>query len=194
MQSVPEPESDDVPDVSWLLGRLLVALVVMGVCAWFLGTVLQGPIEALSASFVDAFGVLGVFVGVLILDAIPGTFHEPLLILAYDGGIQYGTIVLVAGTGSFLAGIVGWTCGRLLGKWPFLDHVLTKYRISAFMRRYGGRAVAIAALTPFPYAITTWGAGAADVPLSSLLVGALFRYIKVALYLAIIVYGWSLGT
>lgn len=194
MPSVPDSDPDDVPDVSWLLGRLLVALGIMGVCAWFLGSVLEAPIQALSASFVDAFGVLGVFVGVLILDAIPGTFHEPLLILAYDGGIRYGTIVLVAGTASVLAGVVGWVCGRLLGKLPFLDRILTTYRITPFMRKYGGRAIAIAALTPFPYAITTWGAGAADVPLSSLLVGALFRYLKVALYLAIIVYGWSLGT
>ncbi|MFT6162818.1 MAG: putative membrane protein YdjX (TVP38/TMEM64 family) [Myxococcota bacterium] len=194
MQSVPEPESEHAPDVSWLLGRLLVALVIMGVCAWFLGTVLQGPIETLSASFVESFGVLGVFVGVMILDAIPGTFHEPLLILAYDGGIQYGMIVIAAGTASIVAGVIGWTCGRLLGKWPFVDRLLTKYRITPFMRKHGARAVAIAALTPFPYAITTWGAGAADVPLSSLLIGALFRYIKVALYLGIIVYGWSLGT
>lgn len=194
MPSVPQPEADDVPDVSWLLVRLFIALLVMGATAWFLGSVLEGPIEALSRSFVDAFGALGVFVGVTILDAIPGTFHEPLLILAYDGGIRFRTIVGVAGTASILSGVIGWTCGRLLGKWSFLDRVLTKYRITPFMRRYGGRAIAIAALTPFPYAITTWGAGAADVPLSTLLVGSLFRYIKIALYLGIIVSGWSLST
>ena len=187
------PADDDVPAVSWLLGRLVIALAVLGVGAWFASTVLEGPIERVSAAFVNEFGLIGVGLGVLTLDAIPGTFHEPLLILAYDGGIRFWTLVFVAGTASWGSGVIGWTCGRLLRRAPFLVRALERYRIGPFMRRYGGRAIALAALTPFPYAITTWGAGATDVPLSTLMLGALVRYVKVALYLGILVYGWTLG-
>jgi len=179
--------------VSWLLARLFLALMVLGGLAWVASTVLEEPIEHLSATFVDGFGLMGVFVGILVLDAIPGTFHEPILILAYEGGLGFWTLVATAGTASVLSGVIGWVCGRLLRRAPFLVRMLEKYRLGPFMRRYGGRAIALAALTPFPYALTTWGAGASDVPLSTLLLGTLVRYLNITLYLGILVYGWTLG-
>lgn len=186
-------EPDEVPDLRQLFGRLAVAMVLLVVVAYGLSSVLQEPMQAVSDAFVARFGLAGVFLGVAILDAIPGTFHEPLLILAFDGGVNYGLIVAVAGTASVLAGVIGWGCGRALGRWSVMDRLMLKYRIGPFMRRYGGWAVAVAAITPFPYAITTWGAGAAEVPLSTLIAGSLVRYIKVALYLGLIASGWSLG-
>ena len=52
------------------------------------------------------------------------------------------------------------------------------------MKRYGVRAVAVAALTPFPFAIATWGAGASNVGLKPVLLGSLFRFPKVFIYLS----------
>jgi membrane protein YqaA with SNARE-associated domain len=80
----------------------------------------------------------------------------------------------------------------LLGRWAFLTNVFKTYRVTAFLERYGVWAVAIAAFTPFPFAVVTWASGACGLPVKPVLLGSLFRAPKVLLYLTIIVYGWHL--
>ena len=68
-----------------------------------------------------------------------------------------------------------------------------RYKIGPFMREYGAYAVAVAAIVPFPYAITTWGAGMSNMKLRDVMLGAIFRYPKVLFYLTLIVLGWNVG-
>ena len=88
--------------------------------------------------------------------------------------------------------IVGWTFGGLLGRFEIVQRVFVRYRVAEVFERWGGAAVAVAALTPVPYAVTTWAAGAARVPFVPLFLGCLVRFVKVLIYLSLIVAGWSL--
>lgn len=191
-----DPQPDDLaeaPSLTALARQLAASLVVIGVAAYLVSRFLRGPIERAGAAFVDEFGLLGVFAGVLALDTLPGTIHEPLMALAWEGGLAYLPIVLASGTGSVAAGVFGWVIGRWLGRFAWVQRTMHRYHIGPFMRRYGGWAVAIAAITPFPYAITTYGAGAAGVRLPVLLAGSMLRFPKEALYFGIYVYGATLA-
>jgi membrane protein YqaA with SNARE-associated domain len=101
-------------------------------------------------------------------------------------------VFVTASAASVLAGPVGWLLGSLLGRFDLVQRMFVRYRISAFLERYGFWAVAVAALTPFPFSLATWASGAARVPLRTVLLGSLFRIPKVLFYFSIIVFGWDL--
>lgn len=167
-----------------LIRRLVVGFVVLMAAVAVVFTVAAEPLDALSTAFVSRFGLLGVFVGCMLIDATPGLTHEPILVVARQGGLGFWLIFLAAGAGSTLSGLLGYGIGRLLGGSAFLQRLLIRYRLREFLHRYGIRAVAIAALTPFPFAIATWGAGASQIPVRSVLIGSLFRFPKVLFYLS----------
>lgn len=175
-----------------LVWRTIVALVVIGVVAGVSYVLLKDPLEAFSAVFVAKYGLVGIFVGVALLDAIPMTLHEPLLLFGVAGGLGFGPVLLTAASASVLAGCFGWLGGRVLGRFAPVQRLLAHYRLPELLARYGIAAVAVAALTPFPFAIATWGAGAAGMPFRSLLIGALFRFPKVAFYLSAMTFPWLL--
>jgi len=168
------------------IGALLAAVVVLGLTR-------RQPLEALSEKFVEHFGLLGIFVGIAVWDAMPLTTHEPFLFFGYSGGLGFWPVAMTASAGSVTAGFVGYAIGRLLGSWDRFHRLLIRYRIAPFLNQYGAVAIAIAAATPVPFAITTWGAGASRISLRQLAIGSLFRIPKVIVYLAVIVLGWRLA-
>lgn len=176
-----------------LLWRLAVGLFTLVVVVGALGVVLRAPIEQIAAVFVGRFGLFGVFALVAVVDTLPLT-HEPVLLLGYSGGLGFWWVWLAASAGSVLAGVQGWLLGRWLGDHPAIQQTLARYRIDAFLRRYGGAAVAVAALTPFPFAVATWASGASRVPFGPLLLGSLVRFPKVLIYLSLIALGWQAGS
>jgi membrane protein YqaA with SNARE-associated domain len=157
-----------------------------------LGVVLREPLEWLAAWFVGTLGLPGIVLAVTLVDTLPLT-HEPVLLLAWSGGVPFWHIWAAASLGSVAAGGVGWGMGRLVGQRPSVQRFFVRYRLADFLERYGAWAVAVAALTPFPYAVATWSAGAARVPLALVLAGSMVRLIKVLVYLSLIVLGWSAG-
>lgn len=185
------PTESEVPSLRSLMWRLGVGLFALMVAIGLLGLFLREPLEDVSAWFIGEFGRTGLFFGVLVMDAVPLTTHEPLLFLGYAGGIAFWEVVAIAGTASFLSASVGWSLGRVLSRWQLLPALLERYRVGPFLRRYGAAAVAVAAITPFPYAVVTWGAGACGVPLPQVMLGASLRYVKVLFYAAVIVFGWN---
>ncbi|MBW1877507.1 MAG: hypothetical protein JRI25_25115 [Deltaproteobacteria bacterium] len=169
-------------------------MTVLFVAVAALGYAFAEPIERVSAVFLEHFGRAGLFAAVFIMDAIPFTTHEPVLFLAYTGGVTFWQVFGLAGTASVLSGILGWTMGRVLARWRWLGDLFERSQVGPFLRRYGVVAIAAAALTPFPYAITTWGAGMVGVRIEHLMIGALFRYPKVLFYLTIMALGWEATT
>ena len=180
---------DEVPSLRALLVRLGSALFTLVVGFAFLAWVARRPLEAFAGWFVDTFGLVGLGAFVLLVDTLPLT-HEPVLFLGLSGGLGFWPVCAAGTLGSIGAGIVGWLGGRVLGRQPWLQSLFERYRITAFLRRYGAWAVAVAALTPFPYAVTTWASGAANVPLRLVVLGSLMRGPKVLLYLSLIAAGW----
>lgn len=185
-----EPERDPL-SLHVLLWRLLGGLLMLLAGLVLAGLLVREPVEALAAWFVREGGLGGLFLAVTVVDSLPLT-HEPVLLLAWSGGLGFWPVWLAASLGSVAAGIVGWTLGGLLGRLDAVKRVFARYRIAEVFEKYGGAAVAVAALTPVPYAVTTWAAGAARVPFVPLFLGCLVRFLKVLIYLSLIVAGWSL--
>jgi len=173
-----------------LLRRLVVGLFVLALTAYLAGLILRDPITMVSEWIVAQFGYPGIYFGVLILDSIPFTVTEPLLILYYQGGIPFWLLTTIAGLGSWSSALIGYGIGMTLGQTRFIQGVFRRYRIDTFMKRYGTTFVAISAITPFPYSISTWSAGASRIPLTHVLLAALLRFPKNYLYMGLVVAGW----
>lgn len=184
-----EPSEDDVPGLRILLVRLGATLFTLLVVFTTLAYFVRAPLEALGTWFVDSFGLVGLAVAVMIVDSLPLT-HEPLLFLALSGGQGFWAVWAAGTIGSIAAGVLTWFLGRLLRRSERLQSTFHRYGVSRFLLRYGGWAVAIAAITPFPYAMTTWCAGAVGVPLHVVFLGSLMRGPKVLLYLSLMAAGW----
>ena len=184
-----EPSEDDVPGLRTLLVRLVTALFTLGLLFTALAYLVRAPLEALGSWFVDAFGVPGLILAVLIVDSLP-LANEPLVFLALSGGMGFWSVCAAATLGSVGAGLLTWSLGRLLRRWAWMQRWFERYGITRFLIRYGGWAVAIAAITPFPFALTTWCAGAAGVPFQPVFLGSLMRGPKTLLYLSLMAAGW----
>ena len=184
-------EDNTIPSLAGLMVRLGLGVstlvAIFALLAWFSRT----PLELAAAWFVSRAGLVGVALLVFVVDALPLT-HEPILFLAWNGGLGFWPVWAAASVGSVCSGGLGWAGGRALSRWSFLTHQFEQHHVTHFLERYGVWAVAIAAFTPFPFALVTWCSGAAGLPLRPVLLGSLFRAPKVLLYLSIIVYGWQL--
>ncbi len=187
MTAAPPGDPIGLHTLMWRGGvGLLTIFAVVALVGWLA----REPVTAVSTWFVANWGLAGVFVAVLAIDTVPLT-HEPVLLVGISGGLGFGPVWASAAAGSVAAGVVGWVCGRVLGRMGWLSRLFERYRITEVLQRYGGYAVAVAALTPIPYAVTTWAAGAAHVPLLHVFLGSLVRILKVWIYLSLIVLGWS---
>lgn len=172
-----------------LIPGLLGFLIVIAILA----SLVREPIMALSTSFISNFGLLGVFVSVILLDVIPFIGDSPALVIAWAGGMHFAAILAVASAGAVVGGVVDWSLGRLLGHLPIVQRTLDRFYIGPFLRKYGAKAVAVSAFVPSPYSLVALGAGAARVPLYQVVLGALFRAPRLAIYLGLIALGWSVG-
>lgn len=175
------------------LRHLIVAMVVAAVGVFAVGYLLREPIEELSSWFVRDFGLVGVFVGTAILDTFPGTMHEPLLLFGYSGGLKLVPLWLAASFGSVLSGVFGFAIGRALQRFEWMRRLIVRYRIKALLDRYGVVAMIVLVISPVPYSLATWSAGAAGVPFPHLLLGSLFRIPKILLFTLIVAGGWNAG-
>lgn len=176
--------------------KLAVGAVLIMAAAGAAGVLLREPLIQAGQSFIDTFGLVGLFVGVILTDAsiVPLT-NEPLVMLALTAGVSPWTAFLVTAAASVIAGPVGWAGGRLLGTRTnlVLKAARRQPQVVAMLTRYGARAVAAAAILPFPYAVATWLAGASGVPLKDVALASLLRIPKTAFYVALLAGGWALG-
>lgn len=183
-----------LPDLRSGLRSALPGLAVLVLAIALLGWVAREPLQALSSGFVERAGLPGVFVSELVLDAIPGVGAQPVIFLAYAGGLGFWPILLVSGLGGVGAGAVGWGIGRLLSRSRRAMGWLFRSGFAALLLRHRARAIFLGAILPFPYALTTIAAGAVGIPLGETLLGSLGRFPKALLNLALIASGWSLGS
>lgn len=181
---------DDELSPRSLIVRLALGILVLLVGAIFLATFAYEPIQSMSEPLVDRFGLAFVFVGVVLTDSLMFT-NEPILLVAHAGGLGFWPVVWVASVASIAAGVLGWLVGGQLGRLTRVKRLMARYRIGPFMERYGVYAVGVAALTPFPYSVATWSAGAAGVPLVHVLLGSLLRVPRVVFWFGIMLFGFE---
>lgn len=187
-----DDDDPEVPSLGVLARQLGVGLAALVAGVGVLGWLLREPLTAFANAFTAQFGLAGVFVGTLMTDTMLLT-HEPLLWAGYAGGLGFWPVYWTTTVASVLAGPLGWMYGRVMGRSQWVQNLFEKNHLHAFLHKYGFWAVAIAALTPFPYSLATWASGAARIPLSTVLLGSLFRVPKVMFYFLLIVFGWTLG-
>lgn len=142
---------------------------------------------------IDAIGWPGLMVSFALTDLVPVLTHSSVLLVGFAGGLGFWTSFFAASAGAALGILAGWTVGRLFGRSEWIQRLLDKYWIGAFLQRYGIATVAIASLTPIPDSLAVVGTGAAGLPLWHPMVGALVRIPKILLYLWVIRTGWTLG-
>ncbi|NVB42019.1 VTT domain-containing protein [Pseudenhygromyxa sp. WMMC2535] len=176
---------------------VMAALAVMGftVFAALLGWLFREPLVALGQWFVASFGGPGIAVGFFIPDAFTVPMpNDAFTAFGLWGGMPFWEVVAWGSLGSLAGGSAGWLLGRYL--------IARSHRLEAFMRqrggddmrehlRQGGRwFLAVAAVTPIPYSITCWAAGATKLPFVEFLTISLLRVPRVALFLWLIQRGF----
>jgi membrane protein YqaA with SNARE-associated domain len=179
-----------------LILKAVGGLAALLIFAGLTGLLLREPVTLAGEWLIGNFGLAGIFVGVLITDTspIPMT-HEPVLFLGITAGESFWRILAAGASASVLAGPVGWSCGRVARSNPrFRNWLYNKFpKLVDFMARHGAKGVAIAALLPIPFAVSTWLAGMSHVRFGPLLAASLLRIPKTAFYLWLLQVGWSVG-
>ncbi|MDC3379573.1 VTT domain-containing protein [Planctomycetota bacterium] len=94
------------------------------------------------------------------------------------------TVALAASMGSLMAAGLGYALGRLIGDTRFVNWLVGARRAKAeqFVERYGFWGIATAALTPIPFAICAWSAGALRMPPAAFAAASLFRIPKTCFF------------
>jgi len=85
-------------------------------------------------------------------------------------------LIIALGFASVAGGVMAWACGRYLEN-KFKPAALEKFVTEnhAVINRYGAWIVALGALTPVPYSLSCWAAGALKMDFSKFLPMVLLR-------------------
>jgi len=137
------------------------------------------------------------FAGVMLANTsiIPAT-DEPVIFLAISSGrMDPMTILLTSAAASTLAGPIGYGLGALVGRLTSLEDWLTRRHteLADLLHRRGAVAVAICAILPFPFAVSTWTAGMMQVGFLPVCAASLLRIPKTAFYFWLMYQGWGMG-
>ncbi|MEM6292483.1 MAG: VTT domain-containing protein [Myxococcota bacterium] len=166
-----------------IFGLTAVFILSLVVVAAALGAFFRAPLQDVSAWFVDALGGPGIAVGYLIPDA----FTVPIPNDAFgwfglEGGVPFWEVVMWGTLGSVAGGCVGYLIGRRLRETRWVARFMDG-RGAAFerlIRRNGVWVVAVAAVTPLPYSLSAWAAGAVHMRFATFFSVSLARIIRVA--------------
>ncbi|GEM_PF-654076 len=160
----------------------------VGVLAWTLAYFFRETLLSLSAWFVDSFGGPGIAVGFFIPDAFTIPLPNDMFsFFGVMGGIGFLEVVFWGSLGSLLGGSTGW----MIGRWCISDRpVLRRFierkggdEIERQLQRHGAVFLAIAAITPLPYSVVCWAAGASKMPYRRFIAISLLRIPRVSFYL-----------
>ena len=196
--NTPGAQTDQMPGLvdRALLIRAAGSVVFVLLLAIAAGFMLQEQLEHAGAIFVEQLGYVGLALGVIVCDAslLPLT-NEPLMVLALQGGMSEGMVFLVTCGSSVLAGFLGYTGGRIVGRLPAMQRFLDRRNpeLTETLRIHGAKVVAAAALLPIPFSFSTWGAGALRVAPIPVAAACLLRVPKTGFYFWLLQSGLSLG-
>ena len=92
-------------------------------------------------------------------------------------------LIAALGAASVLGGVLAWLCGRYLErrfKSDSLENFVTENH--ALINKYGVWIVALGALTPIPYSLSCWAAGALKMDFSKFFLMVLLRIPRFLIY------------
>jgi len=181
-----------------LRGVLVTAvLVMMGftLVAAGLGWLFREPLLATGRWFVANFGGPGIAVGFFFPDAFTMPVpNDAFTAFGLWGGMGFGEVVAWGSLGSLVGGTTGWAIGRYLLARSVRLRAYIKRRggdeMAAHLRRGGRWFLALAAVSPVPYSVTCWAAGATKMPYPEFIAISLLRIPRVAAFLFLIERGF----
>lgn len=135
-----------------------------------------------------------VFLADSITSPIPPDFV--LLVVATTNlKLQAWWLIPLGGGVSTTAGVAGWYLGGKLSEHRRLGPWLAKVslRHASAITKYGRLTVALGALTPLPFSITCWTAGALKMPFGRFLPVSLLRLPRYVLFYLLIAYTQELS-
>lgn len=189
------PQAEETPEVDFraLVIRALVAIVGLVVLVGGLALLWRDELVNLGAVFVEELGLGGLFLGFFLPDAFPLPLpHDVFSGLCLIGGVSFWTIVGVASGASLSGGSIGFLIGRRLSHTARFKRIMERHGADAhaLVSRYGGPAVAIGAITPLPYFIVCWAAGALHMSYGKFMLWSVWRIPRVAGYLWLVQLGF----
>jgi hypothetical protein len=175
------------------LARVGVGFLLLIAAVAVVGALLRAPIAAFSTALLAQLGGVGLFVALYVTDPIPGLGFQPVMFLAFTGGVSAVQVFLCAWAASLCASVSVYAFGRAFRGRPALVALLLRWRIGHWIQAYGARAIAVAAVAPVPFAVATFGAGVMGLSLRDLVLGASARGLKMGFTLGAIMAGWGVG-
>lgn len=161
---------------------------------FFAGAYIREPLTQFAALIVDKLGWTGVFVGILLTDAL--TFPVPpdtYLLISVATDKDPVTMLVVCSIGSIIAGNLAYSLGPHLAKVPFFNSRIESFRQKGekLFLRYGVWAVVIAALTPIPFSIVCWFSAIYKMDRTKFFFATFARIPRLIGYYWLFVLGWS---
>jgi membrane protein YqaA with SNARE-associated domain len=142
---------------------------------------------------VQALGGLGIGIGYFLPDAftlpIP---NDAFALVGRVGGMSFEAVVAWGTAGSIVGGSVGWGIGKyLVGRIGRLQRYFNRVgaRMMERFQRGGAWILFAAALTPLPYSVACWAAGAIGMSYTRFVLISLVRVFRVAGYLWVLEQG-----
>jgi membrane protein YqaA with SNARE-associated domain len=170
-------------------GALVLLMALLAALAY----AAHDPLVALAERFVEIFGPPGIALGFFLPDAftlpIP---NDAFSFFGLIGGIPFWTCVKWGCLGSLTGGSVGFFLGRKLSHTRVFQRMMARRgrEVKLLVERYGVRALLCAAVTPLPYSIACWSAGACAMPYGTFVLVSLARIPRVIFYLWLIEVGF----
>ena len=198
--ATPEPPPENTLEVEASLRPLIIQAVVITLVMFALiaisAAVLREPLEAFAHWVVDNLGLFGVFMGVLLTDALtlpipPDTY----LFVAVASHAPVVPILTACCAGSVIAASVAYKIGPYIQRLPFLRARLEKFRPrwEQLFLKYVTWTVVIAALSPIPFSVTCWLAGIYRMPYRLFLFASFARVPRLIGYYYLFELGWAPG-
>lgn len=191
MDGSPDPAAE--LDTRGLLIRFTVGVFgLLGVFA-VLGAVIREPLERAAEAWVAATGLAGMFVAIGVLDSIPTPIPPDLFTgFAYMGKLPFWQIAGVASAASVTGGTAAWLVARRFRTTDWFKRFIHGRGAGpyALVKRYGTIALVLGAVSPLPFSLTCYAAGALGMPYSRFFAVAMLRAPRIVFYLALIRLGW----
>ena len=173
------PKSDFIKNIilTGQVTRFIVKVVtIVSALIFALFVIYFSEFEAFSQMLLSSYGLLGVFVLILILDIVISPIPPDILVFGSAiAGADFLTVALIGAFGSFVAGILDYKVGRKVGekgfsKWFGEDHLVKGKKLFA---KYGVHGLFIGAFSPIPYSSICWAAGIYEMHFSRFVITSL---------------------
>jgi len=138
--------------------------------------------------FENTFLIISIYsISELLFGIIPPEFFM-LWALRFESLHDYTFYVLLFTVISYFAGFAGFLFGRFLNTTILYRYIRRRFfgKYHSMLKEYGYFLILVAALTPLPYSAISMIVGSFHYPISKYLLWALTRFIRYAVYAAII--------